>query len=194
MVTNISFTYFLHKIVPYLASIVNRCNKRKLRIALKELIIFKYILKLAWEKVGLDQNKFDIIHTTVWWDNQGCTILADLEHTHMTPCSKHYALKYHWFCVKLKPNNILIKPIATTDQIGDILLKVYDVSISNYVDSNLLIGSLDVSLGDLMGNWRVLLLLGVLISRSIRLYMISFSVDVLLSRMLEFISYCLFFR
>ena len=112
----------------------------------------------------------------------------------MTPCSKHYALKYHWFCVKLKPNNILIKPIATTDQIGDILLKVYDVSISNYVDSNLLIGSLDVSLGDLMGNWRVLLLLGVLISRSIRLYMISFSVDVLLSRMLEFISYCLFFR
>ena len=80
-------------------------------------------LKLVWEVVGLNRNKLATIRTTVWEDNQFCTILVNFEPPRMTPSSNHYALKYHWFCTQLKPNGIVIKGLLTTDQLGDMLTR-----------------------------------------------------------------------
>ena len=61
--------------------------------------------------------------TAVWEYNIGALILAKLEPGQMTSRSKHYAVKYHWFCSKLKPNNIAVEKIDTKLQKADILTK-----------------------------------------------------------------------
>jgi hypothetical protein len=43
---------------------------------------------------------------------------------HMTPQSKHYAVKYHWFCEHLAPWRIQLVKIATNNQLGDLFTKV----------------------------------------------------------------------
>ena len=61
--------------------------------------------------------------TSVWEDNAGTLTLVTLEPGWMTPRSKHYAIKYHWFREHLKPNQVEIKKIDTNDQKADILTK-----------------------------------------------------------------------
>ena len=41
----------------------------------------------------------------------------------MTPRSKFYVIKYHWFHSHLKPNKISVEKIATKSQHADILTK-----------------------------------------------------------------------
>ena len=41
----------------------------------------------------------------------------------MTPRSKHYSVKYHWFREHLGPHNIKLVKIATENQLGDIFTK-----------------------------------------------------------------------
>ena len=56
-------------------------------------------------------------------DNAGALTLAKLEALRMTPRSKHYGLKYHWFRSKLKEYNITLLKIASENQLADILTK-----------------------------------------------------------------------
>jgi hypothetical protein len=37
----------------------------------------------------------------------------------MTPRSKHYGVKYHWFRSHLKPNEVMVEPVGTDEQHGD---------------------------------------------------------------------------
>ena len=67
-----------------------------------------------------DENK---IHSTIWEDNAGCIILANMELPQMTPRSKHYSMKYHWFTDKLKPNSVTVEKIDGKLQIADIFMK-----------------------------------------------------------------------
>jgi hypothetical protein len=41
----------------------------------------------------------------------------------MTPQSKHYAIKYHWFGKQIGPRNIELVKVDTTNQLGDIFTK-----------------------------------------------------------------------
>ncbi len=43
------------------------------------------------------------MHIEIHEDNVGALILGQLEPRRMTPRSKHYAVKYHWFCEHLAP-------------------------------------------------------------------------------------------
>ena len=45
----------------------------------------------------------------------------------MTPRSKHYAIKYHWFRTELKSNDISIAHIDSADQMQIFLQKVFVV-------------------------------------------------------------------
>ena len=63
------------------------------------------------------------IRTTVHEDNAGALTLANMEAGRVTPRSKHYAIKMHWFRLKLKPNNINVVKIDTKEQKADILMK-----------------------------------------------------------------------
>jgi hypothetical protein len=61
--------------------------------------------------------------TTLHEDNTGAMILAKMEPGRMTPRSKHYGVKHHWFRTKLKPNEIEIDRIDTKLQRADFLTK-----------------------------------------------------------------------
>ena len=69
---------------------------------------------------------------TVWEDNQAALQLSTKNPPRMTPRSKHIGIKYHWFRAHLSSptstdsNGIFMKPIATTDQLGDAFTKPLD--------------------------------------------------------------------
>ena len=63
------------------------------------------------------------MHITIHEDNVGTLILGQLEPQRMTPRSKHYAVKYHWFREHLIPRKITLVKIATNEQLGDIFTK-----------------------------------------------------------------------
>ena len=63
------------------------------------------------------------LHIEVHEDNVGALTLGNLEPRRMTPRSKHYAVKYHWFRSQLGPRNIVLTKIASKDQLGDIFTK-----------------------------------------------------------------------
>ena len=94
-----------------------------LNTSLNQLIPLKRLVESVWNAVGLDINKLVTIKSTVWEDNQGCSILANMEPPRMTPRSKHYAIKYHWFRTQLKPNGIVIQSISSVSQLADIFTK-----------------------------------------------------------------------
>ena len=63
------------------------------------------------------------MHIRIHEDNAGALILGKLEPRRMTPRSKHYAVKYHWFREQLVPRNIQLVKIASQNQLGDIFTK-----------------------------------------------------------------------
>ena len=94
-----------------------------LSMAAKELLLLCELIIEVCGHSDLKMNEITNIHSTIWEDNAGCVILANLELPRMTPRSKHYAVKYHWFRDKLSPNNIEVKKIDGENQIADIFTK-----------------------------------------------------------------------
>jgi hypothetical protein len=90
------------------------------------------VISLGLEGIGLIDFKATIrdkthktttFNTTLHEDNDGCMRLAKMEPGRMTPRSKHYGVKYHWFRTKLKPNEIEIDRVDTSLQKADFLTK-----------------------------------------------------------------------
>jgi hypothetical protein len=63
------------------------------------------------------------MHRKVHEDNVGALALRKLEPRRMTPCSKHYAIKYHWFREHISPRNIQLVHISSDNQLGDLFIK-----------------------------------------------------------------------
>jgi hypothetical protein len=63
------------------------------------------------------------IKSTVWEDNNPALILANAELPRLTPGSKHFAVKYHWFRASIKKDELEVKRISTSKQAADILTK-----------------------------------------------------------------------
>ncbi len=63
------------------------------------------------------------MHVRIHKDNAGALVLGQLEPRRMTPRSKHYAVKYHWFREHIAPRNIELVKIDTASQLGDIFTK-----------------------------------------------------------------------
>ena len=90
---------------------------------MKQLLIVKRLVVAISRAVQLDPETVSQLWTTVFEDNSAALTLANLEPPRMTPRSKHFAIKYHWFREQLIPNNIQIVPIETENQIADIFTK-----------------------------------------------------------------------
>ena len=60
---------------------------------------------------------------TVWEDNNGALKLANLESPRMTPRSKHYGIKYHWFRTKLIQYKIILKKVSSEFNLAYMLTK-----------------------------------------------------------------------
>ena len=66
-----------------------------LSMAARELLPLHELIIEVYGHNGLNMNEITNIHSTIWEDNVGCVILANLVFPRMTPWSKHYAVKYH---------------------------------------------------------------------------------------------------
>ena len=91
--------------------------------AMRDLLPFKHLVQTVVKSMEYGRVNSITFQTTVWEDNAGALTLANLDPGRMTPRSKHYAVKYHWFRSHLKPNNIKVMKIETNKQKADILTK-----------------------------------------------------------------------
>jgi hypothetical protein len=94
-----------------------------LSTAMRELLPFRNLAIEISSHLGLGEDQLATIKSTVWEDNVGALTLANLEPPRITPKSKHFGVKYHWFRSELKPNEIEIKKVDTDLQLADILTK-----------------------------------------------------------------------
>eukprot|EP00957_Ditylum_brightwellii_P161130 12268560-Ditylum_brightwellii.AAC.1 len=92
--------------------------------AMKNLLPFQHLVLEFIEKFQFKKGATNIC-SRVWEDNSRALILGNMEPSCFTLCSKCFGIKYHWFCRKLKPNNIKLLQIDTTLNKGNILLKGY---------------------------------------------------------------------
>jgi transposase InsO family protein len=88
--------------------------------------------------VGLPISKESLLHTTIYEDNVGALTLGRLEPKRMTPRSKHYAIKYHWFREQIGPRNIKLVKVDTKNQLGDIFTKGLGFVPFSYLRSKLM--------------------------------------------------------
>jgi hypothetical protein len=94
-----------------------------LSYAMRSVLPFKFTVHAIANGIGLSDHQLATFQTSVWEDNAGALVLANMEPGRITPRSKHYAIKYHWFRLHLKPNDIEVKKIDTNEQKADILTK-----------------------------------------------------------------------
>jgi Reverse transcriptase (RNA-dependent DNA polymerase) len=97
-----------------------------LSTAMRDLLPFRELLITLAPSIGINTQHPTVFKTTVHEDNAGALALANLEPGRITPRSKHYAVKMHWFRSKLDPEGthpITIVKIATDLQRADILTK-----------------------------------------------------------------------
>ena len=69
------------------------------------------------------------MHVKIHEDNAGALLLGKLEPRRMTPRSKHYAIKYHWFREHIGPRHIELEKISSENQLGDLFTKGLDRNI-----------------------------------------------------------------
>jgi hypothetical protein len=94
-----------------------------LSLCMRDLLPFKRLFLAVANGIGLADDVLTTFKTTVWEDNNGALTLAKMEPGRMTPRSKHYAVKYHWFRSHLSPNQVEIDKIDTNLQKADIFTK-----------------------------------------------------------------------
>jgi hypothetical protein len=89
----------------------------------KELFPLIDLTKELTSAIGVRLNTITDMHIKIHEDNVGALILGKLEPRRMTPRSKHYAIKYHWFREHIGPRNIQLVHISTENQLGDLFTK-----------------------------------------------------------------------
>eukprot|EP00956_Cyclotella_meneghiniana_P011824 scaffold16629_cov44-Cyclotella_meneghiniana.AAC.1 len=83
----------------------------------KDLFPLLDMVKELGHAVGLPVDKHTNVHIKIHEDNVGALTLGRLEPKRMTPRSKHYAIKYHWFREQIGPRNITLVKVDTHDQL-----------------------------------------------------------------------------
>jgi hypothetical protein len=73
---------------------------------------------------GLTLRTTTDMHVKIHADNAGALLLGKLEPRRMTPRSKHYAIKYHWFREHIGPQNIELVKISSETNSVICLLRV----------------------------------------------------------------------
>ena len=94
-----------------------------LSYAMRSVLPFKTAVFAVSKAIGLSNERSTMFKTTVWEDNAGALTLANMEPGRITPRSKHFAIKYHWFRSHLKLNQVEVQKIDTHNQKADILTK-----------------------------------------------------------------------
>ena len=93
-----------------------------LSTGMRELLPVKRLLEEICNILEIERNDETKV-TKVFEDNEGALKLANGPLAKVTPQSKHFAVKYHWFREKLEEHNIEILPIRSEFQKADIFTK-----------------------------------------------------------------------
>jgi hypothetical protein len=93
-----------------------------LSTTMRVLIPINNVLNDICNSLGIERDDENKI-VRVYEDNEGAQKLANSPLPRVTPNSKHFAVKYHWFREKLDEFNIQIKRIDTTLQKADLFTK-----------------------------------------------------------------------
>ena len=94
-----------------------------LSTALRDLLPFLNLFKELMYAIQHKCPSCFRIRTKVHEDNTVAEKLAKLECPRITPHSKHFGVKYHWFRTKLKPNKIYIENVDSKEYIADMFTK-----------------------------------------------------------------------
>ena len=94
-----------------------------LSMAMRSLIYLRGLLFEIDKTFDLKVGSLISTMSTVFEDNSGALALATTDPPRMTPRSKSLAVKYHWFRSHLSPTTIMVKPVASKENKGDIFTK-----------------------------------------------------------------------
>ena len=96
-----------------------------LSTACKDLFLLLDLVCELSASVGLPSDIGSHLHCKVHEENICALTHAWLEPRRMTPWSKHYAIKYHWFCSQVfdPSSNITIVKTNSKSQLGDMFTK-----------------------------------------------------------------------
>ena len=89
--------------------------------AIKDLIPVQRLLKLVCQVVFKSKSYQSRIYSKVFEDNQGALQLARAPR--MTPRTKHYGIKYHFFREYVKKGHVVLQKISSAEQRADIFTK-----------------------------------------------------------------------
>ena len=92
-------------------------------MSLRAAILLMDIAPAVTNSLHLNTKNLVTFCATVHEDNQGALAIAKLEQGHLTPRSKFYAIKLHWFHSWLKPKQIKVILCSTHLQKADFLTK-----------------------------------------------------------------------
>ncbi len=93
-----------------------------LSTAMQDLVPLRQMLLEIGENCNLDFVKPAMVHSTIFEDNNGALILAT--QPKLTPQTKHIAVKYHWFKLKIGlEKGFLVKKVDSAKQKADIFTK-----------------------------------------------------------------------
>ena len=100
-----------------------------LSLAMRDLIPLRERVQEICNQIGMKNPKTTrVCKTMVHEDNTGCLKLVTMEPGRMTPRSKRYGVKYHWFRSKLKINKIKIKHVKSQAQKANFLTKALQIT------------------------------------------------------------------
>ena len=103
-----------------------------LSAAMKDIIPLQRLLNKICKATGLEEQRDAVIKaslrstTKVHEDNAGCLLLANTPLPYMTPRSKHYGTKYHWFRSHVgttEEGSLEVVKVDTKINIADIMTK-----------------------------------------------------------------------
>ena len=104
-----------------LSTMEAECNA--LSSSMREMMPFRTVVLCVSRAMGIAEDVLTTFRSTVHEDNAGCLTLANMEPGRVTPRSKHYAVRTHWFRSHLIPSRIEVTKIDAAVQRADILTK-----------------------------------------------------------------------
>jgi hypothetical protein len=111
------------KLQSCIASSTMEAEYNALSMVMRDVLPLRNIAIEISKGVDMSGNAPTTFKTTVWEDNNGALKLATVEPGGTTLRSKSFGVRYQWFRIKLKPNEIEVKKIAGIDQRADLLTK-----------------------------------------------------------------------
>ena len=89
---------------------------------MRELVPIKHFFDYICKNFNITRPGKDKV-IKVWEDNEGALKLAASPVEKVTPHTKHFGIKYHWFRSQLETLQVVIKYVETDLQKADILTK-----------------------------------------------------------------------